>query len=469
MKNLRWLQKILNLFRPKAKSGLFFMQRDDELLGYLSDKHKQQIEIILSYLSKIDTKPESMLSRASTDANKAMLLNHIYQLHQATSSTLIKLLSNKQEYLSKTNEIEISPDFKIPNASRRCGKSIVLLNELKMNIRSVPPLPYPQEDLSLWDNPLDASIKSLPTYVSFRALCQLLLEEKLTDEIIDSIAILEENRVRINGRWMEISKAEDELKKRLRLFNGKIAEIQGEFFANIYPDFLYLLSYESILFTTLNFFVLEAILKDMRSFLDWYIPKESDYFTPKFRTQLEKIRTTAISINAEFFNLLDEFHRLIQSRADVYQISKKQVDLANRLIRLDADLGRADQSLGTLSKKVWRLNVREGASILLEYVPYAQLFDRITNRTIHPQLKTAFEEVEEHLENNKMLELSGKLSSALLHLYQDCSVDLKLAQLEEPARLPALYLPQQNQLSREVSQKISKTDLNIGVDSYGEQ
>jgi len=478
-----WVKKIFGSAKPpvpEEKRYFFLAQEDEETLGFLSDRYaeffpkiEQSFTMLESPAGPGSSDLERILSASGRSANFAMALVQMYFLQQSLLSGVSRILKNKQEYMARENEFDLATNFKVPGVSGRCPRSISLLSNILSSLPSSPAIALPSEEMApLWDNPVDVAIAALPSYVSFHALCSILLDvDDVPDAVVGSTPLLRRNallEVRLNDAWAPVSDSREELRRRQRFFFRRILEARNSFLANDFPRFLLSLNYEPLLFSALDFFSIESALNDLRSFLNWY-SGGSSALSADFRSELDSIQADAVDLYSVFNGLVSEFEAKMpllasKERSDVFSFlaflgscAQAQARMVNGLVRIDARFSGLDSSLGALSKKVWRFDFRRiGRLFILQFVPYSSLLSAASGRTIHPSLRDSYLELNSLLGNNRSILVSSANSQALLGLYLDCNVSIASAEASEPSRLPIVSPdPLNAQLSRDFDSRLS--------------
>ncbi len=476
-----WIKKIFGAPEShvlEEKRYFFLAQEDEEVLGFLSDRYSEALPKLEGFLSSVESPPpahtsdlERILSSSSRNANFALALVHMYSLQQSLLSGVSKILSNKQRYMAENGVLDLATNFKIPNASGRCPRSVSMLAALMPSLKLSPPIPIPSdESIPLWDNPTSLSIDALPSYAGFHALCSLLLDVKdLPDPVVENTPLLRNDdglEVRINDSWVKVSECGDELRRRQRFFLRRMIELKSSFLENTFPSFLLSLNYESLLFCSLNFFSLESALNDLRAFLSWY--SEGDKaLSEGFQSDIGSIEAEAVDLYSSFNGLSAEFEAKLpllgsNSRSDAFLFlefleacSQAQARLVNGLVKLDSRLSALDSSLGSVAKKVWRFDFKRiGGLYLLQFMPYSSFLSAAAGRTIHPHLRSSYLELASLLGNNMSMEVSSERSFSLLKLYLECNVSISSVHSAEPSRLPlAVPVPSHAGLSRDLESR----------------
>ncbi len=478
-----WVKKIFGTAKPpvpEEKRYFFLAQEDEETLGFLSDRYSEffpKIEQSFAFLESPVDSPSSdlerILSSSGRSANFAMSLVQMYFLQQSLLSGVSRILRNKQEYMARENEFDLATNFKVPDASNRCPRSISLLSNILSSLPSSPGIALPSEELvSLWDNPADVTIAALPSYVSFHALCSMLIDvEDIPDAVVGSTPLLQRAgklEVRLNDAWVPVSDSKEELRRRQRFFFRRILEVRNSFLVNDFPRFLLSLNYEPLIFSTLDFFAIESSLNDLKAFLVWY-SGGSSALSSDFRSELDSIQADAVDLYSVFNGLVSEFEAKIPLLASkeksavlsflgfLESCAQAQARIVNGLVRIDARFSELDSSLGSLSKKVWRFDFRRvGRLFILQFVPYSSLLSAASGRTINPRLRDSYLELNSLLGNNRSIMVSPGNSQALLGLYIDCNVSIASAEAAEPSRLPLVSPDPLNlRLSQEFDSRLS--------------
>ncbi len=459
---------------PADKNFHYLVEEDAEVLGYLADKHGQQLKFINSFLDDALSTKENLKGdadlvnlhffSAQSSTSLAIAMNHMSLLSRLTLEAISKLLSNKIAHIDGKNEMPLSVSFAIFPAAHRCRESSFVLRQLKDRIdeylrdtvSSAVPFDLVVEDPQLWDNPFDSNLKSLPTYTGFYGLCGLILEsfeaykdgarfeEIISPEILENASSLiringHMLEVNIGGNWARVSVAVDEIKRRSRSFNRRIHEIEHAFFSTVYPHFLLSLNYEYIIFSVLNLFPLESALKDAKVFMRWYstlFPAPGE----EMHNSLLLAESLAMGQKSRFSRLADELSSKVRDiprldREKALQLAnlfrdsvQAQFGIANELLKFDSGLGRIDAGLGELARKVWGVEVRNNDFlVLVQFMPHKPLLE-VQGGSKNPSLKPALEEILLHRSQGKVLEVSAELSESLVGLHKEFMVDVLLSQ-----------------------------------------
>lgn len=461
---------------PLEKTFHYLVEEDAEVLGYLADKHSQQLKFINSFLEDALRTKESLKGdtdlvnlhffSAQSSTNLAIAMNHMSLLSRLTLESVSRLLANKIARMDGKNEIPLATSFTIFPAAHRCRESSFVLRQLKDRIdgylkdtvSSAVPFDLVFEDQQLWDNPFDTNLKSLPTYTGFYGLCGLILEgfeaykdgarfeEVIAPEVLENAsALIRINGhmldVNLNGNWTRVSVAIDEIKRRSRSFNRKVHEIQHSFFSAVYPCFLLSLNYEYVIFSVLNLFPLESALKDAKVFMRWYstlFPNPTD----EMKSKLVLAESLAMGQKSRFSRTADELSARIRDiprldkgkaiqLADLFRDSlQEEFGVANGLVQFDIQLADLDHGLGELARKVWRVELKTNDFMVLpQFIPHSPLLEA-QGGSKSPSLKPAFEEILLHRAQGKVLEVSSELSEALVALHGEFMVDILQSQME---------------------------------------